>query len=103
MNSSTVLAWAQLNIISNLPVALAISSGFLETIKSTAPYDFASYSLSGEVDIAEVFIPIAAENLIAKCPNPPIPIIATSFFGLKYLFKGAKTVIPAHKRGGAKC
>lgn len=53
--------------------------------------------------MAEVLIPIAAENLIAKCPNPPIPIIATSFFGLKYLFKGAKTVIPAHKRGGAKC
>lgn len=90
-------------MISNLPAALAIYSGFEETIKSAAPYDFASNSLSGEVDMADVFIPKADENLMAKCPNPPIPMIATSFLVFKYLFKGAKTVIPAHKRGGANC
>lgn len=101
MNSSTVLACAQLKIISNLPDALATYSGFFVQIKSTAPYDLASASLSAEVEIAVVFIPKAAENLIAICPSPPMPRIATSLFFPKCLLSGAYTVIPAHKRGGA--
>lgn len=89
MNSSTVLACAQLKIISNLPDALATYSGFFVQIKSTAPYDLASASLSAEVEIAVVFIPKAAENLIAICPSPPIPRIATSLFFPKCLLSGA--------------
>lgn len=103
INSSNEFAFAQLKIISNLPLAFATYSGFLVQTKSTAPYDLASASLSAEVDIAVVLIPNAAENLIAKWPSPPIPKIPTSLFAPKCLLSGAYTVIPAHKRGGARC
>lgn len=72
-------------------------------MKSVAPYDLASSSLSADVEIAVVLMPKAAENLIAKCPRPPIPKIPTFLLAPKCLLSGAYTVIPAHKRGGARC
>jgi hypothetical protein len=41
-----------------------------------------------------------AANFTAMWPKPPMPATAHSAFGVRNLFKGAKTVMPAHNRGG---